>query len=149
MNEESFIATFRPDHKSEYSYRIPQVAELSDNLSKDLSEQATRFLWFDSLCSRLVAKRDHLSNELKALLATTEIEYRRSVEKTTENAVKAFVEVHPAVTKLKHALAEAEAELNMCYSIRNAFVQRKDMLVALGANLRAELNAMNPSNIRS
>jgi hypothetical protein len=148
--EESILVTFHPDEKSTYTYRIPDVVQMTDSMSKDLSEQSVKFLWFDSLCSRLTAKRDHISNHLKHLLANTELSYRRASEgeKTTEAKIKAQVDSDPEVLKVKGFLQDAEAELNMCYSIRNAFIQRKDMLVTLGANLRAELNSFNPDNIK-
>lgn len=150
--QEQITVTFHPDPNSNYTYTIPDVVKMSDkDLSKDLKEQASRYLWFRTLSNRLMAKRDNISNHLRSLLASTEINIRRLAEssgtKTTEAAVKAQVELDPEVNKIKTFLGEAEAEFAMCQSIQYAFEQRKDMIVSLGANMRAELNAFNPDNL--
>lgn|SRR5574339_401509 len=150
--DEKFTVHFHPDTHSTYTYNLPDVVKMSDDLSKDLREQASKYLWFNSLCSRLSAKRDNITNHLKQLLAQTEIAIRKQAEvtgaKTTEATVKALVESDPEVNKIKSFLSETEGELSLCYSIRDAFSQRKDMLVALGANMRAEMNALHIDNLK-
>ena len=153
MSIEQITITFHPDDRTTYNYSLPDVVKISDDMSKDLREQAGKYLWFASLAARLVAKRDNISNHLKQLLASTEIHYRKLAEvngdKTTEAKIKALVEADMEVNKVKGFLSDAEAELSICYSIRDSFSQRKDMLVALGANWRAELNAYNPDSLRN
>ena len=154
MSEEKITIVFHPDDRTTYTYILPDVVKMSDNenMSRDLKEQAGKYLWFSSLCARLAAKRDNISNHLKELQASKEMFYRRQAEvngdKTTEAKIKAMVDADAEVNKVKSFLSDAEGELSICYSIRDAFSQRKDMLVALGANWRAELNAYNPDNLR-
>lgn len=150
---ERIKVTFHPDKNSAYSYWLPDVVDISEStINKDMSGHASQYLWFSSLSARLLAKRDHLIGLIKSLTAQTEIQYRelakKSGEKSTENSIKAQLDSDSELVSMRALLAEAEAELNMCNTIKDAFYHRQSMLVALGAMLRQEMHSLQAESMK-
>lgn len=153
MTEERINVVFHPDANTSYKYTLPDVVSISENtINKDLANHSTKYLWFASLHARLIARRDYFNNELKELLANTEISYRTNAEqsgkKTTEAGIKAMIDSDPSVATMRRHLLEMENEVAMCGVIKDAFFHQQNCLVALGANLRQELKSLSTDSIR-
>lgn len=75
--------------------------------------------------------------------AEVELRVRRDAahrgEKLTENIVQARVTVDEEFTAMNLAVIEAEANKNRLRSTVDAILAKKDMLVSVGAHLRAEM----------
>ena len=152
-NAERIKVVFTPDNKSTYTYWIPDVVNISEKtISKDMVEHSSKYLWFSSLHARLQAKRDHLIGLVRSLTAQTEIQYReaakKSGEKSTEGSIKAQIESDQELVSMRALQAEAEAELQMCATIKDAFYHRQSMLVALGAMLRQEMHSLQADSLK-
>jgi predicted CoA-binding protein len=59
--------------------------------------------------------------------------------KITEKSVEAEVKLHPEYIKVVVAYNEADAMLDMIKAALEAFKQRRDMLIQLGASQREEM----------
>lgn len=59
--------------------------------------------------------------------------------KPTVDSVKAQIEQHEDIMKLRYDLVDAEVEKNEVYGSLDAVRSKKEMLVSLGAHLRAEM----------
>ena len=152
-NKEIFKAVFHPDEKSTYTYSLPEIVNISEHtLNKDLEQHSSSYLWFASLVARLTVKRDSIIQVVKVASANTELLYRdkaaKSGEKSTENSIKAQVDTDKNLLAIKSQLAEAEAELQMCSTIKDAFYHRMNCLVALGANIRQEMKSLSVDNLK-
>lgn len=152
-NQERIKVVFTPDNKSTYSYWLPDVVTISEKtINVDMAEHSSKYLWFSSLASRLGAKRDHVSGLVRSLTAQTEIQYRdqaeKSGKKSTEGSIRAQIESDLELTSMKSLLAEADAEYQMCLTIKDAFYHRQSMLVALGALMRQEMNSLSADSFR-
>jgi hypothetical protein len=152
-NQERIKVTFTPDKNSSYTYWLPDVVNISEKtISKDMAEHSSKYLWFAALTSRLAAKRDHLSGLVKSLTAQTELQYREQAEKSgkkaTENSIKAQLESDAELMSMRKVLSDAEAELQMCATIKDAFYHRQSMLVALGAMLRQEMHSLQADSLK-
>ncbi len=152
-NKERIKVTFTPDNKSTYSYWLPDIVEMSEkNINTDMANHSANYLWFSSLHARLVAKRDHLAGLIRSITAQTEMKYRedarKSGEKSTEGSIKAQVETDTELLGMRSLLADAEAEVTMCATIKDAFYHRQSMLVALGAMLRQEMHSLQADSLK-
>lgn len=152
-NPERIKVTFNPDKNSSYSYWLPDVVQISERtINKDMEKHSANYLWFSSLASRLTAKRDHLAGLVRSLTAQTEIQYReqakKSGEKSTEGSIKAQIASDPELTSMQALLGEAESELGMCLTIKDAFSHQQQMLVALGAMLRQEMHSLQAETLK-
>lgn len=123
---------------------VPQdVVEISEaTLNKDLAHQPGWYTHYALLATRVAAKRDAASQALRDTSASVELKIRQQAAetggKTTEDKVKAMVQIHPDVLKAKELLAKAERQSAEAAVLKEAFFQRMQALIALSANVRAE-----------
>jgi len=105
-------------------------------ISADLAYWNDRYA--DALRSYLMSKVD-----LRVLEAQLEPITRQALidtnGKTTEAQVKAALEGDERIVDANRALVEAEVEKNRLYGTLDAIRSKKEMLVSLGAHVRAEM----------
>jgi hypothetical protein len=91
------------------------------------------------------ALREHLTSktDLEVLKAQLQPLVRQALldagGKVTEAQVAAAIETHDEVIEAKHRCITAEVEKNRLFGSLDAIRSKKEMLVSLGAHLRAEM----------
>lgn len=138
-----------------------------NNLNQGFIEQPTIFAWYATLAAIAKSKVTKLKREVekqdeyirKTLIGTMDGKIRKQLEidgeKVTEtkvtNAIYADVEYISNVNKLnslKDELTEAEEQSAILEVARETMIQRKDMLISLGAQVRSEYDNVSDPSIK-
>lgn len=128
-----------------------------NNLNQGFIEQPTIFAWYATLAALAKSKVTRLKREVekqddyikKTLIGTLDSKVRKQLEingeKVTEtkvtNAIYADVEYISNIQKLnglKDELTDAEENSAILDVARETMIQRKDMLISLGAQVRSD-----------
>ena len=128
-----------------------------NNLNQGFIEQPTIFAWYATLAALAKSKVTRLKREVekqddyikKTLIGTLDSKVRKQLEingeKVTEtkvtNAIYADVEYISNMQKLnglKDELTDAEENSAILDVARETMIQRKDMLISLGAQVRSD-----------
>lgn len=112
------------------------------NLSEEFADHSERFAWYATayelaLDVELRAK-EHLGRIYARIDAHVREQARESSVKLTEKMVENTVITHPEYVKSLDNYLDAKLQTGLLKACRDGMVQRKDMLVSLGANYRAE-----------
>ena len=127
-----------------HTIAVPDVVAISkETIDKDLAEHPAKFLWYAILAARAAAHRDEIKQSLSDARAQVDIKIRNDMAnsntKTTEDKIRNLVETDIAVLSLKNDYLSACEDADLAQAVKEAFYHRKDALVTLGANMRAEL----------
>ena len=131
--------------------RSPIVLDMAEDLqieenalAREYAEQALKFGYLAVVAEMARAKCDELDTELDLTKSQT---YHRLKGgdyqtlhgyKATEDGLKAAVKADEHVVALQSALNRARHDSGILYAFKNAFEQRKEMLISLGATQRQE-----------
>jgi len=132
----------------EHKLTIPDDLQVSvQSLNKDLGEQPGWYAHYGLIAARLSGIREQKAQALKDISAAVEIDIRAEVlksgEKSTEDKIRAKVQLHETVIGARQDLMDAERSASEASVIKESFYHRKDALIALAANYRAELTQPN------
>lgn len=151
-----------------YDLDLVQDAQIDvNNLNQGFIEQPTIFAWYATLAAIAKSKVIKLKRDVekhedylkKTLVGSLDSKVRKHMEingeKATEtkviNAIYADVEYISNVNKLnqlKDALTEAEEQSAILDVARETMIQRKDMLISLGAQVRSEYDGVSDVSIK-
>lgn len=146
--------------KGDFSEKLEKDLKFQpENLNQAYIEQASKFAFWATLAVQAKSKVDKKKLEIeqqddfikKMLVGKLDPVVRRQLEdnseKVTEAKVTNGIYVHPEYVaacnklyKLQEDLWELQLQWNLLSTAKDALVQRKDMIISLGANLRQELN---------
>jgi len=113
-------------------------------IDTELMKHASQFSYYSGLCD--VAKRDVEEASLKVTQFSSEIrrdyatQCKAEGKKATAKDLDDYVFSNPTYLELSIVLNEATHKLNLLKSLVYAFIHKKDMLIQLSANGRAEKN---------
>jgi len=122
----------------------------SADLDSEFVEQARKFAWWAMLSELAKDKQAVIKNELDQLYARLDHKVRSEAAaatdptgksapvKLTEKMVENSVITDPTYQKLMKQYLEAKKEYGLLSAGRDAFAQRKEMLISLGANYRMQ-----------
>jgi hypothetical protein len=113
------------------------------DLTTAMIEQPSLFIHYGGLSARAQKQAD----DIKILLEVTEAKLDKQIrdtaaetgEKITEAAIKQQIARHPRIVQINKALNEARMIQELCKTACEAFRQRRDMLVQIGATAREEM----------
>ncbi len=115
------------------------------DINTDFAEHSRKFAWYATayeICEAQVGKE---KDALKNLEARLDFDARQDMEaagvKATDKKVEATVLTQPSYVAQQSKYRRAELAAGLAKAARDAMMHRKDMLVGLGANYRAEGNA--------
>jgi hypothetical protein len=113
---------------------------VSSDLSREFAEQANRFAsWgFEHATAEAEARRTEEAKDV--IWAKLQLKYRARHSTAKENEVKAYITRHKAYRAAVQAWHKAKYNRDILRIAVESFKQRKDMLVQLGADKRAELD---------
>ena len=113
-------------------------------LAKEYTEQALKFGYLAVVAEMSRAKCDELDHELDLVKSQKYHKLKGGDYQTTygykptEDGLKAAVKTDEHVVALQSALNRARHDTGILYAFKNAFEQRKEMLISLGATQRQE-----------
>lgn len=122
----------------------------SADLDGEFVEQARKFAWWAMLSELAKDKQAVIKNELDQLYARLDHKVRSEAAaatdpagksapvKLTEKMVENSVITDPMYQKVMKEYLEAKKEYGLLSAGRDAFAQRKEMLISLGANYRMQ-----------
>jgi len=118
-------------------------------ISYEFSTQAARYAWVAMQCASAEADANESKTSRDSVYAKVELHLREEMklEKTTEAQIKALVLIDPEYLVSVTAENDRLYAYKLLRAITDAMRLRGDMLVSLGAQLRAEMDATG-SNIQ-
>lgn len=116
-----------------------------DNLNSEYTKQPSLFTWYAVMSAESEALRDSLKFELEMLYAQIGKQVRLEIElcgdKVTEKLIDQEIARKEEYRQKKEELLEANRQFNVMKAVKEGLVQKKDMLISLGANLRGEIGS--------
>ena len=144
------------------SYDVNLEDDLSfseDNINQAYIDQPVKFAWWATIAAQTKATIDQKKIEVerqedflkKTVTAELDIKVRRQLaeegERVTEARVNSAIISHPDYKQAQQDLYSLQDELldltkqyNLIIAAKEAMIQRKDMLISLGAQLRQKFS---------
>lgn len=119
------------------SIDVTQITEHFISVPAELAYFNERYA--ETVRGQLEAK-SACDNARATAYCTIKTEYEEEGKKITEAALSAQIELDPAYTEAKIAFVDAETKKQQARGRVEAVHAKKDMLISLGAHLRAELS---------
>lgn len=114
--------------------------ELSpDALNKALADQAGRYAWWGMLTVKAKKNVSLLDQRLKTRKAELFTSVKAADPKLTVDGVKSAVDTHPDILALQTTIIDAEEDLGAVQVAQEAMRHRRDALVTISSNMRAEM----------
>ncbi len=114
-------------------------------LSEEMAKQPMLYAWWSRLASFARDRREKIERELKHLEHEVSLETRDIVAKqqvkATEGMIVSLMNSHDGIMAKRLEIEEARKHERHLGAVRMALEQRKDMLISIGAQLRAEMSA--------
>lgn len=126
----------------EYKFDLEAELEINEeNLDEELSSQPQKFAWFATMAAMARAKVERLEYDLEEFELQLDLKIRREAdkdEKLTEALIKAKVRTDAGRNEKVERLCRAKEQAEIAQAAKDAFSQRKDCLISIGANRRAQ-----------
>lgn len=115
------------------------------NLSESYAEHARKFAFYSTAFELATNHEAKLKVKLERAYAQLDEKARDHLssigKKFTEAMVESVVITAPDYVAIQDEYLDAQKQTGLLRASRDAMIHRKDMLVSLGANYRAEINA--------
>jgi len=112
------------------------------NLSEEFAVHAEKFAWYSTAYELALDNELKLKSKLERHYAQVDYivreEARQAAVKMTEKKVENSVITHPEYAAVQGDYLDAKRNSGLLKAARDAMVHRRDMLIQLGANYRAE-----------
>ena len=117
------------------------------NIDEELERQASLYSWYHGLLSICKKKVREISTEFEIFESSIRSEeYKRRMEageKATEKMMESFVKCHPGFFALARKQIDMETKYNLLKGIVTSLSHKKDTLIQISSNARAEKNIYN------
>jgi 1,2-phenylacetyl-CoA epoxidase PaaB subunit len=124
----------------------------SDDLDRELSEQAANFLYVAELAVNADQAYENARADFDRLEATVSRDIRTDAadrkEKLTEKAIAERMALDPKTTKGKEALISAKGKRDLLKALREAWAMRKDTLLRIAMVKRSEIEAHGATSVQ-
>lgn len=110
------------------------------NINDNLSKQPALYAWFATVHEMARTKREQTENELELLYSTLyrEVKNNTAGMKVTEKETDSIIETNPKYVGMKKTLLGMHEQERIAAVARDAYSHRKDCLITLASNLRAQ-----------
>ena len=130
-----------------YVYDLYEELKITESTMRiDITKQAAKFAWFAVLCSTAESFASRCELEKRTMYAKLYKKHRRlmeaSDEKVTEGRIESEVRTDKKYLEASNKLIDAITNAELLKGAVSAFRQRKDMLMIMSGNLRAEMSAL-------
>lgn len=108
-----------------------------------LGEQPALFAWYATLHELAKNKSNRLKSEMEVFRAVLDLTIRKRGGdiKLTEASISALIVSDPDYIEKDNIYTEAKKDEGMLMVAKQAFEQRKDMLVSIASNMRSEIDS--------
>lgn len=126
-----------------YQFNLPHDLFINPgNLNGEFAEHSERFAWYSTAFELAQDWEKRLKVALERCYAQEDYKARMELTgagiKFTEKMIEATVTTSAAYMQLTDAYLEAQKNTGLLKAARDAMIHRRDMLVGMGANYRAE-----------
>jgi hypothetical protein len=112
-----------------------------EGLNTALAENPSRFAWWATLETMAKAIAEEQENALNKLHANLYAQYAKAMEKPTVESLKQAIQRTEKYVQQVEVVRQAKRDAALLTVARQAMVQKKDSLLAVASNYRAELDA--------
>ncbi len=129
--------------KTQFPNRLEEHLAVNQSvLSEEFANHAELFAWYSTAYELAASHEAKLKEELSRAYAHVDARVREDARgagvKVTEKVVENTVVTHPIYQEVQEEYLEAKRNTGLLKSARDAMIHRRDMLIQLGANYRAE-----------
>lgn len=128
-----------------------QLSDDRKEISEALCIQARKYAEVARYHAMARALVEELSDNIRILEADLDSDVRESITKSggkvTEDKVKAGIRVHPKLIAVQKELQSASLTEKLLGTIVQAYTQRKDCVLELARNYRAELTSSSGNSV--
>lgn len=118
------------------------------NLSEEFENHSKRYAWYSTAYELCLDKERRLKSELARAYAQLDAQARATMKaqgiRVSEKKVENMVITTPDYIEIQGRYLDAQRMTGLLKAARDAMIHKKDCLISLGANIRAEL-ASDPS----
>lgn len=132
----------------EKEYELDYTSELKcaeETINENLKEQPSLFAWYAVLQEMAEEALSHSKLALEMVEASLDASIRKKAlkkkEKLTEKQILSSIQLHDDYIKARTAVIEAKKNAGTLKAIKDAFNHRKEMVLALASNMRAQGDA--------
>jgi len=139
------------DKEREFKFDLEdELAINPNNLDREMREQPTVFDKFATLAAMTKAKADRAEYRLEECEAELFLKFKALKEKEsfTESQIKSKITIDSKRLALVNRLVAAQEQHGIVVAAKEAFAQRKDCLISLGATRRAEFEGTGEISIK-
>ena len=112
------------------------------NINNELAGQPAQFAWYATLYEMARNKSNLLKQKIDEFAAKLDQSIRAANAaagaKTTEGGISAMIASDETMSKLQKQFVDSKREEGLLYVAKEAFEQRKDMLISIASNMRQE-----------
>lgn len=142
--------TFQVDGKT---YSVQELLMVDEtNISEAFATQAGRYAYIAAIAAQAEALYNEAKNNCERVYADTELAYRDELAtsgvKTTEAMIKAYVVGDKTYIKAQTDENNALRDWKIMKALADGLRSRGDMLISLGATMRAEID-MTSMNLKA
>jgi hypothetical protein len=112
-----------------------------ETINEDLKRQPNLFAWYCVVLERAIADRDEAKLALEILEAELDAKYRMNLvkgKKPTERHIEAQIKLDEAFIEARMDVIEKNKSVGMLKGIKDSFNHRKEAVIALASNMRAQ-----------
>jgi len=129
--------------EKEYDLNYEEELKCSEEtINEDLTDQPARFAWHAVLHEMAEEVYSRSKMELEIAEATLDAKYRKEAvakkEKIMEKQITSKIVLSDIHIALRNAMIEAKKNVGTLKAIKDSFSHRKDILIALASNMRAQ-----------
>ena len=111
-------------------------------INDELANQPAKFAWYATLYEMARNKSNLLKQKIDEFAAKLDQSIRAANAaagaKTTEGGISAMIASDETMAKLQRQYLDSKKEEGLLYVAKEAFEQRKDMLISIASNMRQE-----------
>lgn len=131
----------------------PDIMINQADIGGEMQKQPAHFFYIAEQAVQAEAMFETGKFKLDQTVATLDSQIREKAanegKKLTEKLIEKEVELHPSYKDAKVHLIKAKANKEMWKAKREAWYQRKDMLVQMAINQRSELESIQSSKVKA
>ena len=126
------------------TYNVDLASELKidkANIDEEMTEQPMKYAWYSAIFEEANNEFNRCKlevAELEAGIVTVLRERAKTGERLTEKVMDSEMRQFPSWSTLQRKMLDAQSNLAMARVAKEAFQQRRDMIVSLGSLLREE-----------
>lgn len=129
--------------EKEYDLKYEEELKCAEEtINEDLTEQPSLFAWYAVLHEMADEVYSRSKMELEIAEATLDAKYRKEAmdnkEKIMEKQIASKIVLTDIHIALRNTMIEAKKNVGTLKAIKDSFSHRKDMLIALASNMRAQ-----------